>query len=150
MSFLLREPTDRKNNQIGARSLRSVNSLRNNNDPVRNAVDGHSRIFSGLRSRGLKRSSRKLSQQQISGNQLILQHQKRRSIATTSRLQKEQFQQQEQKNQQCQEDEAAEQQEQENLGDYTMDRGKFYERRDGSDDIDSYILPCYSDLIFHS
>ena len=121
MSFLLQEPPGQNNNQSGGRSRLSVKNSRNGNTAAWSAVDNNSRIFPGLESKGSNRGKLKLSQQQISGNQIMLQRQKLKTV-TTSNAKKQQYRQKERKTQQRQRDSA--QQEQENLGDYTMDRSK--------------------------
>lgn len=127
----------------------SIQNSRNSNASARDINGDNSRIVPGLESTAFKRGNRKLSQQQqISGNQIMLQRQKRRTV--TSKLQKQQYQQQERQNQQQQEQQQSAKQEQENLGDYTMDRSKFSQQRDGNADIDiMYVYLCYDVLILH-
>lgn len=126
----------------------SIKDFRNSNASARIINGDDSRIFPGLENTAFNRGNRKLSQQQqqISGNQIMLQRQKRRTM--TNKRQKQQYQQHERQNQQHQEQPAK--QEQENFGDYTMERGKFSQRRDGNADIDIInVCLCYNVLILH-
>ena len=118
MSFLLQEPARRKKNQNGGGSRFSVRSHSNDNI----AIGDNGRMVRGLESTGFNRGKRKNSQQQVSGNQIMLQRQQRKTA--TTKLQKHQHQQQ-MKQRQQNENQCIEQ-EQENLGDYTMERGKLW------------------------
>ncbi len=123
MSSLLGQRADQNNNPTAGRSGHLIRNIENDNVPARRAAGGKSRTFSSLGSIASKRGNRKLSRQQASGNQMVLQRQKRRTL-TKGKVQKQRTQQLQKKQQRQQNQEAsAQQQEQENLGDYTMDRG---------------------------
>ena len=126
MSFLLQGPMRQKNNQSGKRKQLPVNDR----IATGRMVGDDSRIFPGLGSTSFNRGNRNLSQQQLSGNQIMLQR-RQESKNIVSKLRKQQFQKSEQLQKQKQEEIAK--QKQENLGDYTMDRSK-YSQHDGSDD----------------
>lgn len=127
MSFLLQESTGRNKNQSGGRSRLAIRGHSNDNGVAWSSMNNSVRITPGLASKGFNRGKRKISQQQVSGNQIMLQRQRRRTVTTKS-----QKQQHPQEKQSQQHQENATKQEQENLGDYTMDRGKFMERYDRS------------------
>ena len=128
MSSLLGQRTDQSNDPTVGQSGRSIRNIDKDNVLARKSAGGKSRTLSNLGSIASKRGNRKLSRQQVSGNQMVLQRHKRRTLTKgkvqkqrTQQLQKKQRLQQSQQKQEA----SAQQQEQENLGDYTMDRGTY-------------------------
>ena len=128
MSSLLGQRTDQSNDPTIGRSGRSIRNIDNGNVPARKSAGGKSRMLSSLGSIASKRGNRKLARQQGSGNQMVLQRHKRRTL-TKGKVQKQRTQQLQNKQRlqqsQQKQEASAQQQEQENLGDYTMDRGKY-------------------------